>query len=79
MQLEKVRQTELMANYEQELRLKDLQISLQQDSLEAIEAEVEWARVHVAQREDQIALLREGFSDEVNLCLDTIIDPAFAP
>ena len=48
-------------------------------SIAILEQENKWAVRHVANREEQIAELREGFSDEVNLCLDVVIDPVFAP
>lgn len=77
-QIETLRQTELLANYENELKLKDLQIEMQEQSITTLEQENKWAVRHVAQREEQIAELREGFSDEVNLCLGVYIDPILA-
>ena len=77
--IEKARQTELIINYENELALKDVQLEVQEESLRVKAEEVVWARRHVAQREEQIALLREGFDDETNICFDMLIDPVLAP
>jgi|TARA_R110000751_G_scaffold262012_1_gene361269 hypothetical protein len=77
--LDEIRIAELLADKDRELALKDLQLIIAEDSNATLVAENKWAKRHVAQREEQISQLREGFSDEINICLDTYIDPVFAP
>lgn len=77
--LDEIRIAELLDDKDRELALKDLQLLIFEESNESLIAENKWAKRHVAQREEQISKLREGFSDEINICLDTYIDPVFAP
>lgn len=77
--LDEIRIAELLDDKDRELALKDLQLLISEESNATLIAENKWAKRHVAQREEQIAQLREGFSDEINICLDTYIDPIFAP
>jgi hypothetical protein len=77
--LKEAQVTELLADQAKVIDIYLQQMMLKDESIAILEQENKWAVRHVANREEQIAELREGFSDEVNLCLDVVIDPVFAP
>ena len=77
--LKEAQVTELLADQAKVIDIYLQQMMLKDESIAILEQENKWAVRHVANREKQISELREGFSDEVNLCLDVVIDPVFAP
>ena len=70
---------ELEADYQRQLQERDAQLSRYETTAETLRAEVEWARVHVANREREIATLKESASDEILQCLRVVIDPLLVP
>ena len=70
--LKEAQVTELLADQAKVIDIYLQQMMLKDESIAILEQENKWAVRHVANREEQIAELREGFSDEVNLCLDVV-------